>query len=168
MKLSLFRTLWGAVPGVSGPRFRSNATMFEETSALGYAGVEGSVKFILDMGKEAFSSLLAKNDLTFIAMCFTDGPNVPIGHPGYSAHVTSSVEQHLECLERQIRDIVDLKPFLINVHGGRDYFSRAQVSQYFAGVVALQAKFPHVQICHETHRGRILYSPWVCWFSTSD
>ena len=50
---------------------------------------------------------------------------------------------------------------LVNVHGGRDFFSAAEVNEYFSGFLEMERRYHPLPIAHETHRSRILYSPWV-------
>ena len=67
-------------------------------------------------------------------------------------------------------------PVLINSHSGNDYFTGPMVDEFFQAAVEIQERTrmhgtlpcvapphtaPAVPIAHETHRARILYSPWT-------
>jgi hypothetical protein len=43
---------------------------------------------------------------------------------------------------------------------GNDYFTLPEAVEYFKRCLAIQAMYPF-PVSHETHRGRILYSPWT-------
>ena len=74
-----------------------------------------------------------------------------------------SVQDHLESLEKQIEETLPYKPSKLNIHGGQDSWSWEEVTEYFEGFLLLEAKYRSIlsaPLLHETHRGRILYSPW--------
>lgn len=49
------------------------------------------------------------------------------------------------------------KPLYINLHSGRDYFSEAE-NQQFINLSTRIAQESGIKVCHETHRGRMMYS----------
>jgi hypothetical protein len=53
-----------------------------------------------------------------------------------------------------------LEPRLIGCHGGRDAWSERQSRQFFEQVLQIEREMG-IPVGHETHRGRILYNPWV-------
>lgn len=55
-----------------------------------------------------------------------------------------------------IRDVVHA----VTSHTGRDYFTQEEADDMFAYCIAVE-KETGLQINHETHRARMLYSPWV-------
>lgn len=54
-----------------------------------------------------------------------------------------------------------MKPLLVNAHSGMDSWSPAVGQAFFTRVLALEVSYPGLLVCHETHRGRILYNPWA-------
>jgi sugar phosphate isomerase/epimerase len=156
--LRLFRCLWGMIPETGGPRAVELPTVLDLIQKGGYEGVELTVKLLVET--PGIAQLLAQRNLAVVAIAFTDGPQAEIASIG-SVSQPASVRGHLDALEKQI---VAAKafgpPVLLNVHGGRDFFDRAQVREYFAGVEALEQKHQTFPIAHETHRSRILYNPW--------
>ncbi|RKO85609.1 hypothetical protein BDK51DRAFT_22387, partial [Blyttiomyces helicus] len=56
-----------------------------------------------------------------------------------------------------------VQPLRINAHSGSDDFPLEDVLIFFEGAAAIEASLPSSlpPISHETHRGRMLHSPWV-------
>ncbi len=156
--MRLFRCLWGMIPETGGPRAVQLPTVLDLIQQSGYAGVELTVKLLVET--PGIAELFAQRKLAVIAIAFTDGPQAEIPAIG-STSQPASVRGHLDALEKQIVAAKAFAPVLLNVHGGRDFFDRAQVREYFQGVEALEQKHSAFPIAHETHRARILYSPWV-------
>ena len=135
MKLKLFRHLWG----LDAPW----ETVFPRIKAAGYAGIEGGLPTPDDEAR--FHDLLAAYQFEFIAQIFTTGEDV-------SAHVAS--------FRDQLPRAVTFNPVLVNCHGGRDAWTAGESQQFYAAVLAAERETP-VAVAHETHRGRILYNPWI-------
>jgi len=135
MKLKLFRHLWG----VNEPW----ETAFPKIKAAGYAGIECGLPAPDDEAR--FRDLLAAHQFEFIAQIFTAGADV-------RAHVAS--------FRSQLARAATFAPLLVNCHGGRDAWSTAEGQEFYAAVLAIESDTP-VLVAHETHRGRILYNPWI-------
>ncbi len=72
----------------------------------------------------------------------------------------STAKEHLETFKSALNAAAfnsAQKPLYINCHSGRDYFS-FQENKAFIDLTTSVAKQSGVLICHETHRGRMLYS----------
>ncbi len=135
MRLILVRHLWG----LEG----SWDEQFPSIREKGYAAVEAGLPG--DGNRRTFDSARHRSGLGWVAMVFTDGIDV---------------KAHLESLRRQVDEAVDSGPLLINCHGGRDAFSEDEAKAFFAGALEIEARLG-IPIGHETHRGRILYNPWI-------
>lgn len=135
MQLILSRHLWGIS--------ESWETVFPRIKAAGFRAVEAPVPDQKDLRR--FRSLLDQNDLEYIAMIFTSG---------------KTVLEHAKSFETQVRGSQELRPILINSHSGQDSWSRAQARNFFERVLDMEAVIP-MTVAHETHRGRILFNPWV-------
>jgi len=135
MKLILFRHLWGAAGEWEDlfPRFKP----------AGYRGIESPIPPAED--RKRFRALLRKHDLGFIAQVFSHG---------------KTIADHLESLREQIAATKSFGPRFINAHSGQDAFSEDQSIRLFEGALRLEAKCG-VSIAHETHRGRVLFNPWI-------
>lgn len=62
--------------------------------------------------------------------------------------------------EAQFAQALRADPILINCHPGRDFMSFERGCEFFTNVIEI-ANDTAVPVTFETHRGRILYSPWV-------
>jgi hypothetical protein len=135
MDLRIYRHLWGIAGEWEDtfPRFKQ----------AGYRGIEGPVPPPED--RTRFRTLLQKHRLDFIPQVFSHG---------------KTVADHLESLREQIAAVKRFDPRFINAHSGQDAFSEDESIHFFEGVLQLEAK-SHVAIAHETHRGRILFNPWI-------
>jgi hypothetical protein len=130
------------------------------------------LQFVMKFGAPAFQALCEAEGALFIAQVFSSGApptpgnlNIPssagIEHPKDAAGNTRDVETHKKVWGGQVREAALLKPVLyaINSHTGKDYFSPAEADDLFSYCVALEKELG-VTVNHETHRARILYSPW--------
>jgi hypothetical protein len=66
-------------------------------------------------------------------------------------------------LEPTLKSLAEYEPTCINLHSGRDNMTRDEGCAFFEEAVRIAAGLP-VPIGHETHRGRILYTPWETAF----
>lgn len=135
MQYLRFRSLWGVDDPLSAvmPRIK----------ALGYIGVESPLP---EANRSAeFKSLLAENGLEYIALIFSGGANV---------------REHLKTFQNEIERAKIFNPIVINTHSGRDSWNETERREFFAGALKIESD-SGARISHETHRGRILYNPWV-------
>jgi len=73
---------------------------------------------------------------------------------------SSKLEDHIASFKKLVLEAKEMNPVLINSHSGRDSWDFQTAKKYFQ--VALEfEKENGIMICHETHRGRILYNPWI-------
>lgn len=144
--LEVYKTLWGVTEPLLEliPRLRSE---------FGYAGVEACLLYVTPEDRAILLTASQRGEIKLVIMLQTSG---------------DGVSDHLSSLDRQLADAVQFRPAKINIHGGRDCYSFEESSAYFEGFFALQSKYQApellgdaVPLLHETHRGRILYSPWV-------
>lgn len=142
--MEIYKTLWGVTEPLESllPRLRSE---------LGYAGVEACLLYTSPADRSTLLTASQTGTIKIILMLQTIG---------------KTVEEHLSTLEHQLEEAIPFKPRKINIHGGQDFWSFDESSKYFNGFLALQDKFRasdklgDIPMLHETHRGRILYSPW--------
>ena len=135
MKLLLTRHLWGITENWE--------QSFPRIKAAGYGAIEAPLP---EPGEQArFRALLDQYNFAYIAMVFTSG---------------ASVSEHLASFAAQIEASHVLRPMIINSHSGRDAWDENQSREFFSQALALEATLS-VPVTHETHRGRILFNPWV-------
>lgn len=135
MKLILFRHLWG----VDG----AWEQVFPQFKRTGYRGIES--KLPLPADRKRFRALLAKHGFDYIPQIFTQGRNAA---------------EHIESFRAQVAEAAALRPRFINAHSGRDAFTEAESERFFAAALEIEAE-AGVAVAHETHRGRILFNPWI-------
>ena len=154
MKLHQYRSLWG----LENQDWEATFLMLKEQGFQGIEASLGDIKYKLDNGAR-FVSLLQAHDLKWICGVYT-------GWDDYEGPwQRKSVAEHLEQYEKQLQAAFSLPvtPIHVNVHSGADDFTREEAIEFFEKALALERTYSHlnVSISHETHRGRILYSPWV-------
>jgi len=135
MNLQLYRHLWG----VTEP----NCQAFPRFKAFRYTGIESGIAEAADKG--AFRALLQEHGFQFIGQIFSSG---------------NSVKEHLESFELNVEAMRDLSPVLINSHSGADAFTREESLEFFRGALEIE-NAAGIPVAHETHRGRILFNPWI-------
>ena len=135
MRLLLIRHLWGVV----GPW----EEVFPKFKQLGYHGIESPVPPPADRGR--FRRLLDAHGFEYIAQVFTAG---------------KGVAEHLESFRQQIGEAQALCPRLIHAHSGRDAWEEGESAEFFEKALQVEAA-AGVPVAHETHRGRILFHPWI-------
>lgn len=135
MKLLLVRHLWG----VDG----AWEQVFPQFRQAGYGAIECALPAPAD--RKRFLALLRTHGLECIPQIFTCG-----GTPA----------EHLESFRAQVAAAAELGPRLINSHSGRDGFTEVQSERFFAEALRIEAE-SGAAVAHETHRGRILFHPWI-------
>eukprot|EP00744_Colponema_vietnamica_P015100 GILI01021149.1.p1 GENE.GILI01021149.1~~GILI01021149.1.p1 ORF type:complete len:223 (-),score=42.62 GILI01021149.1:35-682(-) len=74
--------------------------------------------------------------------------------------VGNSVQDHIDSLRKQTEEAMSFNPIFLNCHSGKDSWSLKESEAFFSKALEVEKEFG-VQICHETHRGRIFYNPWT-------
>ena len=124
-------------------------TALPALAELGYDGIEIPLKAIYQFGAEKFKDLLKECNLKVIIMVFTDGPVAPgaglvFGGP-YPGFTTPSepgerdknklVETHLKVFKEQVVAAQAFKPYFVNSHSCKDYFTFQMAQQFFTNAV---------------------------------
>ena len=153
MRCLFVKSLWG-VSKIAGNTAEDGGylRLFRRVKVDGFAAVSCPVWKIED--RVAFLSALLESGLQYVAVIQTCTP--PGDHNG-----SHDIENHIASFERQLAEAAAMKPLLVNAHSGMDAWSAAVGQEFFKRVLALEASYPGLLICHETHRGRILYNPWA-------
>ena len=73
-----------------------------------------------------------------------------------------NIDSFCSSLEYYLNLSLECDPLLINSHSGRDYFSLADQLRVIDTVEEFSIK-NNITIAHETHRGRIGFSPYNAW-----
>ncbi len=130
-----FRSLWGVEEPLE--------SVLPKIKALGYAGVECPLPE--PEKSKSFKSLLSQTGLRYIPLIFTGG---------------NTVNDHIQTFQAQIDLALSFDPYLINAHSGRDSWTPIERNQFFTEALKFEQGIK-ARVSHETHRGRILFNPWV-------
>ena len=134
MKLTLYRHLWGIDD--------SWEVAFPKIKATGlYGGIESPLPSREDSAR--WTKLLAANGFRYLAMGFTWG---------------DTVAAHLKSFREQAAHAKELGAVFMNFHSGSDHWKLADGIAFFKESAGI-AKEIGLEVCHETHRGRVLFNP---------
>lgn len=142
-----FKTLWGAV-GSTAP-YATFADVIPAVVDEGWDGVAFALialEFEPDIG--SLDELAERCDdagLDLAVMVMTDGV---------------TVADHLASFRRELDRVVGLGPHHVISHSGLDRFSTAEAVEFFTQAQAIERDIG-VPIAHETHRTRIMFTPWA-------
>jgi len=146
--------------------------VLDKVKALGYDGIEMPVAHAMMYGSARFAALMTEKGLEWIGQIFSCGAAPTPGNLGVASdygieHPADSknahdVETHKKVWAGQVLEAAKLGGILRSVtsHTGKDWFTPAEASDMLAFCVKFAAEHK-VKVYHETHRGRILYSPWT-------
>jgi hypothetical protein len=150
-KAKLIRTLWG-VTFTEPSQWRS---FFRSVRESGFSGIECCSPgpfFPFAADPELFRSLLSEFQLDLVLQVHT------LEYPV----ISGNVDLHIDSLQRKVREAAAFNPVLINCHAGKDSFSIADVVKVIDATRQLELEIGgKIPILHETHRQRMLYSPFV-------
>lgn len=143
MKLELFRTLWGDT--------RDWGKIIPETREAGFTGLEARIPQTASEAAEK-AAILQGEGIPYIAIAMTGGGVIP----RQSATVSDHIDDFRECLDRA----AVMAPRFVNVLGGNDRWCASQQAEFInmADELGKKAGFT---CSFETHRARILSSPWM-------
>ncbi|KAG7399097.1 hypothetical protein PHYBOEH_009675 [Phytophthora boehmeriae] len=165
--LRCFRSLWGT-PSASKLAAINGSTTSTYASQLlahirgqGYDGIEASLGDLEALGgAPAVMPLLAANDLDLIVGVYSgwvdyEPQNLHQQFEGVQAHV-NRLREELETVCR-----FDRRPLRINAHSGSDHWRPDEQRMFLSRVHDIERQLGCDDIlAHETHRGRMFYSPW--------
>ena len=157
MKLLTVKTIWGVTPLMGNAPGRY-ADVFARIKSDGFGAIETPIWKIED--PVSFAAALKSTGLDYVAMVNTRTPeNLPGSHA-----LTRSVDAHLASFEAQIRQALTslpgVRPLFVTSHSGVDAWGPADARAFFDGALRIEKEIG-IMVCHETHRGRVLYNPWV-------
>lgn len=171
MELHLYATLVPLLPFSESATPGRIESLLHQLAREGYVGVEIQIAQLLLIGKERFIAALTASQLRFIGKVYSSGGPSACPHAaGFTqTHPPSgrSVESHIDVWNASVRECCEppaLKDLLTSIssQSGRDYFHRNHDTEshaFFTNAVSLE-KALNVRIHHETHRHRLLFSPF--------
>ncbi|GBQ88767.1 xylose isomerase [Acetobacter nitrogenifigens DSM 23921 = NBRC 105050] len=143
MRLDLFRTLWGD--------WRGWRDILPETHAAGFTGVEARTPETPPEASEK-ARILADSGMQYIAIALTGGGVIP--------RQSATFDDHLDDLRVALDRVAPMRPLFVNVLGGNDRWNAGLQADFInkAHEIGLERG---VRCVFETHRSRILASPWI-------
>jgi sugar phosphate isomerase/epimerase len=141
MELVLMKSLWG----MEGPQEQSLKRIAES----GYQGVEAPVPPPKE--RKRFRGLLRELGLSYIPLIFTASPGSAGASPGSA---------HAESFDTQLGAAAELEPLLVISHTGKDSLPQDEQDRLFEAALESERR-AGVAVGHETHRGRVLFTPWA-------
>lgn len=136
MQLQPVRHLWGVTEAWE--------SVFPKIKALGYSHVEIYLPEWSDTDKKRLTLLTRQHGFGLILQGLTVG---------------TSVREHLASLRGFAQAAKDLNANMLNTHSGLDAFSDSEADAFYSEVVEIEKDLPF-PVVHETHRGRVFFSPW--------
>ena len=111
-----------------------------------------------------FKSLLVKYELDLIVQIHTTS----LLQSGNYVYCSSCVvADHVISFRSQLQQALELGAVIVNCHSGHDSWNLEKGLSYFQQVLAIEnelvhdrSEFRHVIVVHETHRQRLLHSPY--------
>lgn len=137
MKALLYRTLWGLESDLSKAVDHIAAIAAEGWDGLHTLGIAAG-----DPGRLRES--LAEHQLGYVGQVMTFG---------------KSPEDHLDWFRRGIENARELGAVYVTAHVGRDSWDDETCERFLAAALDIESEFA-LPVAHETHRGRILFTPW--------
>jgi sugar phosphate isomerase/epimerase len=113
----------------------------EQIAAAGYDGVEGFFG-ANTLSPTAFADLVRSHGLKLIM-----------------AGAVGTKDE----IEPTLKGLAEYEPLKIGLHSGRDSMTRDEGCALFEMALSVEAQIG-IPVAHETHRGRIFYSPWDTLF----
>jgi len=114
---------------------RANSDDFRRIRAAGYDGIEWAMP---ETGPETWRAWCEEHQLEYIAMIFADDA---------------------ASFAKQLRAAAAYEPVRVTAHDGRDKMTFDAGCQYWREVLKAEADIG-IPVAHETHRHRLLFSPW--------
>ena len=142
----LYKTLWGAAG--DGARYPDLASAIPQIAEDGWDGVSAAMiafQFEPEIGSpDELASLCEQHGLGMSLMIHTFG---------------DSPAEHARDLDDGMRRAADLGPHHVICHGGVDAWDDTTAIGFLERALDLERELG-VPIAHETHRSRLLHSPW--------
>lgn len=127
--------------------------VFARLQREGFQAIEASVnpQMALFQGKEQEAKdLLGKYGLSFVGQVHT------CSYPVQSRKVAD----HVKSFREQMQLAKNMGAVFVNSHSGCDSWSLEQSLEFFRECLKIEKELD-LSVCHETHRQRVFYNPWI-------
>lgn len=155
--LSVGKSLWGVEEAGDPSKWD---TMLERIAAEGFSLVETICIFDMNQDPALFRNLLDKHGLGLIVQVHTGSDWANFNYCN-----TCDVGKHVASFRALVSSALQHSPTVINVHSGHDSWDTSTAVDYFQQVLAIEQELlvglhADVTLVHETHRQRLLFSPY--------
>lgn len=161
MEFKLIKTLWG-VPS-AGDTSTWDA-LFKEIKNEGFSGIE-SIGLTWKMDPVLFKELLLKHNLALVLQIHTAGGYIENGEYIYCS--SNKIDVHVASFRTQLMEALEMGAVMVNSHSGHDSWDLSTAVSYFEQTMKIEhellqkdSKYRDVIVVHETHRQRLMYSPY--------
>jgi sugar phosphate isomerase/epimerase len=157
VELCLAKSLWGVNEAGDPEKWDAMLRRIKED---GYLAVESILVFDVNQNPPLFRELLDKHGLGIFIQLHTASD-----WSTYNYCTSCELSVHVASFRALVQDCLQHKPLLINVHSGHDSWDLATAVLYFEQVLAIERELligehQDVVLVHETHRQRLLHSPY--------
>jgi len=158
-ELFVGKTLWGVAEAGDPSKWDG---MLARTKQEGYTFVESILIFDVNLDRSLFRQLLDKHGLELVVQLHTASD-----WKCYDYCTSCELEEHVLSFRALLQEVLssELRPKIINVHSGHDNWDIDTAVSYFQQVLQIEAELlvgehKEVLLVHETHRQRLLHSPY--------
>lgn len=149
-KIHNIKTLWGV-----NLDFNNLSNLKNQMNKIkkSFDGVEIATGFFDKKYQEDFMKILSELDLSVVTQIHTN--SYPIR--------SKELQVHLDDLKSKIENSLSWNPILINSHSGTDYWPLEKNIEFFLESNKISENLlanTNIELFHETHRQRILFSPF--------
>ncbi|GMF20036.1 unnamed protein product [Phytophthora lilii] len=167
--LRCFRSLWGspsalklASSSTAGSPSGSYASqLLAHIRRQGFDGIEASLGDLEALGgTDVVLPLLAENELELIVGVYSGWVDY---EPQNLHQQFEGVESHVKRFHQQLETVCSFsqRPVRINAHSGSDHWRPSEQREFLSRAHEIERQLGCDDIlAHETHRGRMFYSPW--------
>ncbi|GMF42632.1 unnamed protein product [Phytophthora fragariaefolia] len=167
--LQCFRSLWGspsalklASASTAGSTNGSYASqLFGHIRRQGFDGIEASLGDLEALGgTSVVLPSLAENELELIVGVYSGWVDY---EPQNLYQQFEGVESHVQRFREQLETVANFsqRPVRINAHSGSDHWRPNEQREFLSRAHKIERQLGCDDIlAHETHRGRMFYSPW--------
>lgn len=149
-KIRHIKTLWGVDLKFNNLSYLEKQMVQIKES---FDGVEIATGFFDETYKKDFLKILSNLNLQIITQIHTNGYPIKSNDP----------KVHLDDLKAKIDQALSWNPVLINSHSGTDYWPLEKNIDFFLEANEASEYLlsnSKIELCHETHRQRVLFSPF--------
>jgi len=155
--LTVAKSLWGVAEAGEPAKWDE---MLGRIASEGYSLVETILIFDFNQDPVLFRQLLDKHGLGLIVQLHTGSD-----WNAFDYCTTCDVDAHVLSFRQLLESCLQHRPKIVNVHSGHDSWDLATAVSYFQQVLAIEQELlvgdhADVLLVHETHRQRLLFSPY--------